>query len=169
MKKIYIILTVLLCLCALVSCGGKAEDKNGGEILQTPSADGPIYEGSNVEGSPFVGKFSNTYSALYASMASEAYPEGGIPHIECRADGTFSLFINPNTSAEFCGLVEISGKFSVDGETAEFLIEKRGDGEYLGNDVTAFKMKLINENELRYYGDQIGCVHKNDIFGDRQA
>ncbi|MEG0752143.1 MAG: hypothetical protein RR998_10140 [Oscillospiraceae bacterium] len=178
MKK----LTVLCIVLALSLCGCAAKPAQGHDSIvspeavnPTPAVDGPAYTGNTVEGSPFVGKFQNSYVALFASKAQDVFvvysekedgelekiPLQQIPTLECREDGTFSLSVNTLDDNKYA---VVNGTFTVDGITAEYTVAAGEYGNFLGADTQKFTSKLINKDELRYWGDQIGSVSGGDVF-----
>lgn len=176
----YAALAVLLCMLLLCGCGQKQTE----EEQQTPSSpelsnpttpiDGPVYSGSNIADSPFVGRFENSYSAQFASNAEDVYViitenEDGtvsmspldLPLLECRADGTFSLTVMTTVGGDYATL---NGTFTVDGEYAEFTVAAGNYGDFLGADTEKFTCHLLNEDDIKYWGDQVGTVVGGDIF-----
>lgn len=184
-KRKFCTVFVLLALCAAVLCGcagGKRPlEESGGGPQSTPelenpsvSVDGPVYTGEEIKGSPYVGRFVNSYSAQFASDANAVYvriTEGedgeieteplDLPVLECRADGTFSLTVATAVGGEYA---TVNGNFTVNGEYAEFTVAQGYYGDFLGSDTEKFTCRLLNGDELRYWGDQIGTVVGGDIF-----
>ena len=176
MKKwIGALLALALCL-ALAACG----EKEPPEVLSpeqqepAPSIDGPVYEGSDVAGSPFVGAFVNAYSALFASDASDVYvriterEDGSLdkapldkPKLVCKEDGTFTLTV---CTAVGEGYATLNGSFTVDGETAQCTVAQGDYGDFIGSDTQKFSLRLTDKDTVRYWGDQIGTVYGGDIF-----
>ncbi|MDO4566037.1 MAG: hypothetical protein Q4B42_01780 [Oscillospiraceae bacterium] len=178
MKRAPVIIMLLCLLFALCSCE-RAESASATltpeEANPSPEVDGPIYEGTELEGSPFVGVFENTYVALFASAAKDVFvvytqsedgeltttPLGRVPQLECRADGTFSLTVNTLVDNAYATL---NGSYTVEDEWAEFTVAAGEYGDFLGSDTQKFSARLLNEEEMRYWGDQIGSVTGGDIF-----
>ena len=140
----------------------------------SPAIDGPLYTGTDIAASPFVGTFRSSYSALFASNADDVYvnitenEDGTLnmepiekPKLVCSADGSFALTVCTIVGGDY---VTLNGTFTVDGETAEFTVAQGNYGDFLGSDTQKFALKLISHDELRYWGDQIGTVYGGDKF-----
>lgn len=170
---------LLLCLALLLSgCVAQPaapaittpEEEN-----PAPEIDGPVYDGTDAAASPFVGEFKNTHVALFASKAADVFvvytttedgevvttPLDRVPSLECRADGTFSITVNTLDDNAYA---TVNGSYTVDGEWAEFTVAQGDYGEFIGSDTQKFSCRLLNRDELRYWGDQIGSVTGGDIF-----
>ena len=173
---------LLLCLALLAGCNSqtdgedtKTESPTSPELSNpSVSVDGPVYSGTDIADSPYVGRFESSYSALFASDAADVYvqvveQQDGTtatepverPVLECRADGSISLTVMTTLGGEYATL---NGTFTVDGEHAEFTVAQGNYGDFLGADTEKFSCRLLNENEIRYWGDQIGTVAGGDIF-----
>lgn len=140
-----------------------------------PEIDGPVYVGTDIPDSPFVGVFENTYVALFASKAEDVFvvytvkEDGSVittplhrkPTLECRSDGTFSITVN---TLEDNVYATVNGSYTVDGEWAEFTVAAGEYGDFIGADTQKFSCRMLNANELRYWGDQIGSVTGGDVF-----
>ncbi len=191
MRKTVVSIMALLCALTLL-CACTPSEKPGDEpttepstptvspeqSAPAPSVDGPVYSGTDVAESPFVGRFENTYVALFASTADETFvdyeeaEDGELtvtprekPFIVCREDGTFSITVDTlNEDPSVHKYATINGTFTVDGESAEFTVAAGSYGDFIGSDTQKFIMKLINAHELRYWGDQIGTVTGGDMF-----
>lgn len=176
MKKHLIALLALALCAALAACKPQDAPTALTPEQQEPSlsVDGPIYEGTDIEGSPFVGSFVSEYSALFASDADDVYvlitenEDGTLnkspvekPRLVCAADGTFALTV---CTAVGEGYATLNGTFTVDGETAQFTVAQGDYGDFIGSDTQRFSLKLSDEDALRYWGDQIGTVYGGDIF-----
>ncbi len=134
------------------------------EFAPLPSIADPIYEGSDLSDSPFVGTFENSFVALFMSKASDVFGKnnmGEAPTLTISADGHFELTISIQKQD---GMLTAKGKVTVDKDEATFVIEEKPEIEYLGSEVTEFKMKLVSENDLRYSGDEVGTMSNGDIF-----
>ena len=163
MKKWISIVALILCAVMLFSACAKEEEQpeeviynteTTNEDVTTPPIDGPVYDGTDIASSPFVGEFKNTYCARFASMAEDVFEnEGDIPVLVCEANGNFTFYVNDLVSE---GLLTVNGKFTVDGDTASFTIS--------GESKAFFTMELINKDEMRYSGDELYCVSRGDIF-----
>ncbi len=174
-----------LALCALLAACAATDTQRQEQTdpadsaspeLRNPSVavDGPAYEGDIIKGSPYVGRFESSYSAQFASDAQDVYVlitqnEAGeietepleLPVLECREDGTFSLTVATAVGGDYATL---NGTFTVDGEHAEFTVAQGNYGDFLGADTEKFTCRLLNHDEIRYWGDQIGTVIGGDIF-----
>lgn len=176
MKKMLLALLIAALCLSLIACG---KDETP-EVLTpeqqepSPSIDGPVYEGTDVAESPFVGTFVSTYSALFASDAEDVYviiteKEDGTldrapvdkPKLVCTADGTFTLTV---CTAVGEGYATLNGTFTVEDETAQFTVAQGNYGDFIGSDTQKFSLKLTDKDTLRYWGDQIGTVYGGDIF-----
>lgn len=183
-KKTMLLAAAALLLCLALFAGCKTQTEGEDANAQTPASpelsnpsvpvDGPVYTGTEIADSPYVGRFESSYSALFASDAADVYvqvveQEDGTtsaepverPALECRADGSFSLTVMTTLGGEYATL---NGTFTVDGELAEFTVAQGNYGDFLGADTEKFSCRLLNENEIRYWGDQIGTVAGGDIF-----
>lgn len=128
-----------------------------------PPVDDPVYGGDSVAGSPFVGGFKNTFSKLFNSSAEAAYiDEDKIPALNIDASGSFKLTIN----ATELGMKTLTGTLRVSGDAATFSVAERSEAAFPGDDLAAFEFTfaLINENELRYSGPELGTLMSGDIF-----
>jgi len=128
-----------------------------------PPINSPVFEGKDIKGSPFVGEFKNTYVALYFSDANDVFANKGsdaIPKITINEDGSFTLIIN----AYDAGMVAVKGTVEVDGASALFTITAKPSVSYLGDDVNSFSLRLLDSDDLRYAGEQIGTITKGDLF-----
>ncbi len=163
-------ISVLLCFIlpfSLCACGsasqGPADD--GDSITPVyepaPNPDGPLYEGSDIAASPFVGRFEAVYCALDASLAADVYENAELPAISCDADGTFTMTVCDRFGL---GYVDISGTFTVDGESGYFTITSGIRDDFMGGDATEFLMKLYNGDCVRYSGTQIATTVEGDLF-----
>lgn len=161
MRKFRLIISVLFIVIMLTACGAKQEEpeQNPGGLEPLPEI--PTYEGTSVADSPFVGTFRCSWSALEHSSTDDSSWEGRTSSFVCKEDGTFILVFD---SLEETGMVSVSGTVTVDNDTATCTIEKRSSDGYLGSDLASFQLKLIDENELRYKGEQQGLVADRDIF-----
>ncbi len=159
MKKSIALLLVLLLALSLGACKKQEADPAPAPL---PSIDGPLNESDDIAGSPFVGLFKNSYSALFKSAARDVYPEPNcpVPELRCEADGAFTFTV---VSAVEEKSYVMTGSFTVDGDTATFTVAERQDS-FFGDDVESFTMTLVSENELRYAGDQMESVAAGDIF-----
>ena len=183
-KKITIIILSVTLAVALVACSGSKSDESAYQSPEqanpSSSVNDPVYTGSVIEDSPFIGSFVNTYCMLYASNAVDFYvdyeeqPADGTPvsqplevspQLVCTADGNFTFTFN--TDLDGCYAVA-TGTFKVDGDNAEFTvtnIEEYGDVEgYDGENLASFAMSLVSTDEMRYSGDQAGYITTGDVF-----
>ena len=160
MKKFRLVLAVIIILAILSGCSSKKEPEQQNSGLE-PLPEIPTYEGTSVAGSPFVGAFKCSWSALEHSSTDDPSWEGRISTFTCKEDGSFILVFN---SLEETGTVSVSGTVSVKDDIATCTIKERSADSYLGSDIETFQLKLIDENELRYKGDQQGLVADRDIF-----
>ena len=175
MKKWICALLFLLTALILIGCEKEEEPIRSPEQEQpSPSIDGPLYEGNEIAGSPFVGTFVNDYSALFASDAQDVYvrltenEDGTLerepldkPRLICAEDGTFALTVCTAVGEDY---VTINGTFTVDGETAQFTVAQGNYGDFIGCDTQKFSLTLTSRDTVRYWGDQIGTVYGGDLF-----
>lgn len=176
MKRLPLLVIALLAALALAGCSADETKPTSPEDANpSPEIDGPVYIGTDLAASPFVGSFENTYVALFASSARDVFvtyetledgslkttPLDRLPALVCRSDGTFSITVN---TLEDDRCATVNGTFTVDGEWAEFTVAAGDYGEFIGSDTQKFSCRLINHDELRYWGDQIGSVTGGDIF-----
>ena len=160
MKKYRLVLAVLLVLVLLAGCAKKEEPEQTDSGLE-PLPEIPTYEGTSVADSPFVGAFKCSWSALEHSSTDDSSWEGRISTLVCKEDGTFTLVFD---SLEENGMVSVSGKFTVKDDVATCTITEHSSDSYLGSDLASFQLKLEDENEIRYKGEQQGLVADRDIF-----
>lgn len=160
MKKIQVILSLLFILL-LSSCGTQQEPENPNNNTLEPLPEIHTYEGNSVSDSPFVGSFKCSWSALEHSSTDDESWEGRTSSLVCKEDGTFTLTFD---SLESFGMVSVSGTFTVDNDTASCTVTERSADSYLGSELEGFQLKLIDESELRYKGEQQGLVADRDIF-----
>ena len=128
-----------------------------------PPINSPLFEGNDIKGSPFVGEFINSYVALYFSDAKDVFAaegEDAIPKITINEDGTFILRLN----AYDAGIVAVKGTVEIDSTSAVFTITAKPSVSYLGDNVDSFSLRLLDSNDLRYSGEQIGTITKGDLF-----
>ncbi len=164
MKKSLVAAFLVFAVLCLAACSPDTQGaKTGGDVpseyVPAPSPDGPVYEGTDISGSPFVGEFKLVYSAINASDASDVYADSVIPSISCRDDGTFTLTVNDLYGE---GVFEIEGTFEVDGDTAVFSVESGLPSAFANSE--SFTMTMRNENSMRYSGSQIATTSDGDIF-----
>ena len=184
LKKITIALVTALLAVCLVACAASDE---GESAYQAPeqnkpsgSVNDPVYTGSDIADSPFIGSFTNTYCTLYASNAGEFYveyadePADGTPSSQplevtpslvCTADGAFTFTFNTDLEGSYA---VASGTFKVNDDCATFTVEsiqKYGDAEgFDGENLTEFAMQMTSNSEMLYSGDQAGYVTTGDVF-----
>ncbi len=147
-----------LMVCLLCGCSLFGQKKEAGFVIldPVPPIDAPVYEGSDIAGSPFVGEFINTFCAIQASRADGVYiDEEHTPKLTCNADGTFVLTVVSDMVNH--KMRDVKGTFTVDGETAEFVPDGMPDA--------AFQAKMVNKDELRIVGEGVDSVTNGDIFG----
>lgn len=158
-KKLLAIISLILCFTfVLTACGPKDTE----EDPVTPDPLDPIgpvdnfNTGDDIASSAFVGTFTNSYSALFASAASSVFetPEE-TPSLVCNADGTFSLTVMADMGNRT--MRTVTGTFTVNDNTASFTAMD-GDKEI------QFTMTFASQHELRFAGDQVDCVSTGDIF-----
>ena len=157
MKKLLCLL--LVCVLLLAGCGGKdapAADDPG----PAPAVDGLLHEGSDIAGSPFVGTFENSYSALFLSPAAAGVYDGALPTVTLKEDGTFVMTVVATADG---AVHTLSGSFTVKDDVASLTVEAV-DGEFYGSDVKGFIFTLTTPTELRYSGDQMEAVSEGDLF-----
>lgn len=166
-KRWLAVIVLLLCVMLMFHACGNQEPKQEEEIdlvgnEPLPQIDGPLHEGTDIASSPFVGTFQNTYSALFASLTAEVFEDASdIPSLTCNADGTFEMKVTDYTTR---AAHILSGTFTVDGEIATFTATNVGEIASVSGTSVTFTMQLINENEMKYGGDELDCVTKGDIF-----
>jgi hypothetical protein len=84
--------------------------------------------------------------------------------LEIKEDGTFSLRFDSLSGGADVVMTTVSGTVSVRDDRAECVIKDRDSEDFLGSDVGSFSLVLIDTDELRFFGDQIGAVVNRDIF-----
>ena len=160
-KTVTVLLIAVFALC-FAACGGKEGSEAGQENeLLAPLPANPVYEGSDIAGSPFVGSFYCSWSALYASSTEGAEWQGRESTLVITEDGSFTLSFD---SMEDAGMVTVSGTLKVTDDTARCTVESRSGENYMGVETAEFSLQLINENELRYGGEQQGAAYARDIY-----
>jgi len=171
---ITLILSLALLIAVLASKGKHAEtptapeaaaEKPPGSLTYQPvtSITGPVNESDSLLESPFVGSFENSYVALSASDAKDIFGgeiPGPPPVLTIEENGSFILTINANEA----GMLAVKGSVSVDGDVAVFTIEAWPAIDFLGADADSFTMRLLDKDDLRYSGEQIGTITKGDVF-----
>lgn len=163
-KKIICLFFVLLLMISLVSCGKNKHPEEDEEIVLEPIPSTPAYSGKNLKESPFVGSFSCSWSALDHSSTDDDSWHGRISVLEIKEDGTFSLRFDSLSGGADVVMTTVSGTVSVRDDRAECVIKDRDSEDFLGSDVVSFSLVLIDTDELRFFGDQIGAVVNRDIF-----
>jgi hypothetical protein len=163
-KKIICLFFVLLLMISLVSCGKNKHTEEDEEIVLEPIPSTPAYSGKNLKESPFVGSFSCSWSALDHSSTDDDSWHGRISVLEIKEDGTFSLRFDSLSGGADVVMTTVSGTVSVRDDRAECVIKDRDSEDFLGSDVVSFSLVLIDTDELRFFGDQIGAVVNRDIF-----
>ena len=156
MKKLFCLLLVLS-VCVLAACGAQDAAQDPGPA---PSVDGPVHEGTDIAGSPFVGTFENSYNALFLSPAKDGVYDGALPTLTLKEDGAFSMTVVATADG---AVHTLSGTFTVDGDNAALTVDAC-DGEFYGSDTEGFTLTLTSENELRYSGPQMEAVSEGDLF-----
>jgi len=133
------------------------------EYQPVASITGPVNESGILADSPFIGKFENSYVALSSSEAKEIFGseiDGTPPVLVIGEDGGFMLTVN----AYDAGMLAVRGTVTVEGDTAVFSVETLPAVDFLGSDLVSFTMRLIDKDDMRYSGEQIGTITKGDIF-----
>ena len=128
-----------------------------------PSINPSIYSGNHISDSPFVGRFTNTYVATNFSSADDVFSvdgKGSIPVLEINSDGSFILLVN----AFEIGMIEVKGTATVSDTVATFSVTTTSGTGFLGDDIKSFKMRLVDENNVKYDGEQIGTITSGDLF-----
>ena len=160
-KKAAALLLMLLCALLMTACGKAEQEQTGQESPLAPIPTDPVYEGTNLADSPFVGSFSCSWSALYASATDGADWQGRVSTLVVEKDGSFTLTFD---SMDAAGMVTVRGSVKVTDDTAVCTVSERSAQNYLGEELTEFSLHLINENELRYAGGQQGAACERDIY-----
>lgn len=160
MKRLTAICFLLILALSLVACGQKEKEEEPSYELE-PLPTIPTYEGTDIADSPFVGEFTCTWSGLEHSSTEDTSWEGRISSLTCNADGTFVLTFN---GMDDVGYVQVSGSFKVENDEAFCTVEARDKTGYLGEELTTFSLELIDEDEMRYRGEQQGYVADRDVF-----
>ena len=160
MVRFRLLCLVLLAVLLLAGCSGTPQETPGEETLP-PLPEIPVHEGTSIAGSPFVGSFYCSWSALEHSGTEDPSWEGRISSLICLDDGTFVLSFDSLSDA---GTVTVSGTFTVDNDTAVCTVKNRTAENYLGCELETFELKVLNESEVRYRGEQQGLVADRDIF-----
>ena len=127
------------------------------------SIKGQINEGGGLAGSPFIGSFINSYVSLNASNADDVFKApgaGDAPRLEIADDGGFTLVIN----AYEAGMLAVRGTIAVSADEAVFTITERPSVGFFGDDAESFTMRIIDEDNMRYSGEQLGTITKGDLF-----
>ena len=140
MVRTRLLCLVLLAVLLLAGCAGKPQDTPEEEVLP-PLPEIPVHEGTSIADSPFVGSFHSS--------------------LTCVEDGTFVLAFDSLSEA---GTVTVSGTFTVENDTAVCTVKNRTAENYLGSELETFELKVLNEKEVRYRGEQQGLVADRDIF-----
>lgn len=166
MLALCLTLTMLLCACRTETADEPPQDEATPAVSDNtyeppPSPDGPLYEGTILADSPFVGTFRTVFCALDATSADEIYDEGEEPFIVIRDDGTFALTLDDRHGI---GRVMVEGTVAVNGETATFTVTSGPRDDFMGGDVTEFSMKLRDSDVLRYLGAQMASTAEGDLF-----
>ena len=161
-KKLFAVLLFAVFALCFAACGGKEGSEAGQQSdLLAPLPADPVYQGSDIEGSPFVGSFRCSWSALYVSSTEGAEWQGRESTLVITEDGSFTLRFD---SMETAGMVTVSGTLKVTDDTALCAVTARSGENYMGEELGEFSLQLINENELRYVGDQQGAACARDIY-----
>lgn len=145
--------------------GDSAFDRPSGSLTYQPvtSITGPVNESETLSESPFIGSFENSYIAQNSSEAKAIFGseiEGEPPFLVIGEDGDFTMTIN----AHEAGMLAVRGSVTVNGDIATFSIEARPSVDFLGSEVDVFSMRLIDKDDMRYSGEQIGTITKGDVF-----
>ncbi|MBR4929151.1 MAG: hypothetical protein IKZ63_06585 [Oscillospiraceae bacterium] len=164
LKKILCLLSTLLLIFCLSSCGKKKQPEDDDEIILEPIPSSPAYSGKDLKDSPFVGSFSCSWSALDHSSTDDDSWHGRISVLEIKEDGTFSLRFDSLSGGADIVMTSVSGTVSVRDDRAECVIKGRDSEDFLGSDVSSFSLVLIDTDELRFSGEQIGAVLNRDVF-----
>jgi len=158
-------LAALLALTFILALAGCKEDPAESAVSErmppTVPIEGPAHEGTDIASSPFVGSFVNSYSGEYRSAAADVYKDADLPTLTINPDGSFVL---TTYIFETSKTVEIRGTLAVDGETATLSVTSRSGDGFLGDDVETAALALLDKNEMKWRGEQIGSVSSGDIF-----
>jgi hypothetical protein len=170
MKKVHIILLLLILpLFLLPACNKEPEAVEEKDVvtadeevvLEDVPLINPIFEGSDIKSSPFVGVFKNSYVNLYKSLAEEAFESSDdIPELSVEPSGSYVLKINCFDA----GMVNIEGVLSVDGDIATFEILRISKSDFVDPEIENFQFTLANEDEMIYRGESMGTLTSGDIF-----
>lgn len=162
-RKLLIFLLITAMLCFLSACGKKQEDPNSGTDLD-PIPSTPAHTGKTVKGSPFVGSFSCTWSSVEHSPTDDQSWEGRISKLTIEEDGTFTLVFDSLSDGTKVVMATVTGTVTVKDDTAICTVTSRSTEDFLGSDVEEFSLVLMDQDEMRYRGDQQGLVGDRDVF-----
>ena len=162
-RKLLIFLLITAMLCSLSACGKKQEDPNPGMDLD-PIPSTPAHTGKTVKGSPFVGSFSCTWSSVEHSPTDDQSWEGRISKLTIEEDGTFTLVFDSLSDGAKVVMATVTGTVTVKDDTATCTVTSRSTEDFLGSDVEEFSLVLMDQDEMRYRGDQQGLVGDRDVF-----
>ena len=163
LKKLFCLLGILLLIGSLVSCGKKKEEDEDDIVLE-PIPTVPTYTGKSLKDSPFVGSFSCSWSSLDHSSTDDDSWKGRVSTLVINEDGSFSLRFDSLADSSTVVMTSVTGTVTVKDDTAECVIKQRDLDDFLGSDVGSFSLTLIDSDEIRYFGEQMGMVANRDIF-----
>lgn len=162
-RKLLIFLLITAMLCFLSACSKKQEDPNSGTDLD-PIPSTPAHTGKTIKGSPFIGSFSCTWSSVEHSPTDDQSWEGRISKLTIEEDGTFTLVFDSLSDGTKVVMATVTGTVTVKDDTATCTVTSRSTEDFLGSDVEEFSLVLMDQDEMRYRGDQQGLVGDRDVF-----
>jgi len=160
-KLLSLVFLLIIVPSVLSSCGAGKEEPDPSSLEPIPSE--PVYVGDDLKDSPFVGDFSCTWSSVEHSSTDDPSWAGRISQLHIGEDGSFTLTFDSLAEGRTV-MVSVSGKVTVKDDTATCAVNERTSDDFLGNDIESFTLVLLDTDELRYRGEQMGMVGDRDIF-----
>lgn len=163
-RKLVILLLITAMLFSLTACGKKKDDDPNSGMDLEPIPSTPAHSGKTVKDSPFVGNFSCTWSSVEHSPTDDQSWEGRISKLSIKEDGTFTLVFDSLSDGAKVVMATVAGTVTVKDDTATCTVTSRSSEDFLGSDVEEFSLVLMDQDEMRYRGDQQGLVGDRDVF-----
>lgn len=163
-RKLLAFFLITAMVVCLASCGSKKQDDPNSGMNLDPIPSTPAHSGKAVKGSPFVGSFSCTWSSVEHSPTDDPSWEGRISTLRIDEDGTFTLVFDSLSDGAKVIMATVTGTVTVKDDTATCTVTSRSTEDFLGSDVEEFSLVLIDQDEMRYRGDQQGLVGDRDVF-----